>query len=540
MAYSLVLDSMFSPFLRSNALRMAARGVAASFSAGYCAFGDEQGAPGVAGEAYPTYSRADIKARCGGASTWVTYKDGVYDITEFINAHPGGAQKIKLAAGGSVEPFWRIYRQHLEQQAGVMDLLAPMRVGTLSAEDYASETCAAKTVDADDPYGDEPERHPALIVHGATPMNAESPPALLGDTYLTPNDLWYVRNHHPVPRLNGDAHEVALALASSPERGTSLAVGDLKSKFPRTEVTATMQCSGNRRGHMNQYGTTSGTAWGCGAASTATWAGVPLRDLVGELLDLGAAPLAAAKKLGLRHAIFEAADDMQASIPLEKALGELGDVLVAYEMNGAPIPRDHGGPLRVVVPGYAGVRNVKWVKRIVLSADTAVGAWERGMNYKAMPSHWKSKADLKGVDFATLPSIHELPTQCAFSAPAAGDAVDSDDESFEAKGWALGSAGRAVHRVEVSADGGATWTEASLDRGTDQPYGRAWAWTTWSCDLPIPAGPEPLTLLARAADLGGGAMPRTPEDVWNIRGLNNNSWHTVTLGRTVSAEDDDE
>ncbi|KAH8051115.1 molybdenum ion binding protein [Aureococcus anophagefferens] len=274
---------------------MAARGVAASFSAGYCAFGDEQGAPGVAGEAYPTYSRADIKARCGGASTWVTYKDGVYDITEFINAHPGGAQKIKLAAGGSVEPFWRIYRQHLEQQAGVMDLLAPMRVGTLSAEDYASETCAAKTVDADDPYGDEPERHPALIVHGATPMNAESPPALLGDTYLTPNDLWY--------------------------------------------------CSGNRRGHMNQYGTTSGTAWGCGAASTATWAGVPLRDLVGETLNLGAAPLAAAKKLGLRHAIFEAADDMQASIPLEKALGELGDVLVAYEMNGAPIPRDHGGPL---------------------------------------------------------------------------------------------------------------------------------------------------------------------------------------------------
>ena len=176
----------------------------------------------------------------------------------------------------------------------------------------------------------------------------------------------------------------------------------------------------------------------------------------------------------------------------------------------------------------------------MLSADTAVGAWEQGMNYKAMPSHWKSKADLKGVDFAKLPSIHELPTQCAFSAPAAGDAVDSDDESFEARGWALGSAGRAVHRVEVSADGGATWIEASLDRGTDQPYGRAWAWTTWSCDLPIPAGPEPLTLLARAADLGGGAMPRTPEDVWNIRGLNNNSWHTVTLGRTVSAEDDDE
>ena len=185
--------------------------------------------------------------------------------------------------------------------------------------------------------------------------------------------------------------------------------------------------------------------------------------------------------------------------------------------------------LRAIIPGYAGVRNVKWVQRVKLSSQEAEGAWQRGMNYKAMPSHWRTKQDLQGVDFASLPSIHELPVQCAFSSPAPGDALPVDEDSVEVKGWALGSAGRSIHRVEVSADGGETWVEADLEEGLDQPYGRAWAWTTWSAEVPVGSGP--VELVARAHDLGGGAMPRTPADVWNIRGLNNNSWPVARLER---------
>mmetsp|Transcript_17102 Transcript_17102/g.53384 ORF Transcript_17102/g.53384 Transcript_17102/m.53384 type:complete len:517 (-) Transcript_17102:1080-2630(-) len=481
-------------------------------------------------EPYPIYTRADVKRRDGkGGQTWVTYEDGVYDITDFVNAHPGGAQKIRLAAGASVEPFWRIYKQHLDPSVKIGDILQPMRVGTLDQADLEAEAAAAAAKADDDPYLNEPTRHPALTVHSAEPANMEAPPAMLGDPYLTPNELWYVRNHHPVPANAGDAHEVLVATPDA--AGATLSVAALREKYGETHVTATMQCSGNRRGHMNEHGKTSGTAWGCGAASTAKWTGVPLRTVVADALGLEGDLLAAARARGAAHVIFEAVDDMQASIPIEKALSELGDCLLAYEMNGEPIPRDHGGPLRAVVPGYAGVRNVKWVKRVVLSQDEAEGAWQQGMNYKAMPSHWRTKEDLQGVDFSKLPSIHELPTQCAFSAPAPGDAVAADEESFEARGWALGSAGRAIHRVEVSADGGATWIQADLDEGADQPYGRAWAWTTWSADVPLPATPGPVKLLARAHDLGGGAQPRTPADVWNIRGLNNNSWHSVTLGR---------
>jgi sulfite oxidase len=481
-------------------------------------------------EEYPVFTREEISKRDGKrGETWVTYKDRVYDISDFVNAHPGGAQKIKLAAGQSVEPFWRIYKQHLDPAVDIQQILEPMRIGTLDASDFAKETTINKEKKDDDPYKDEPERHPALCIHTAEPCNAEAPVAMLGDPYLTPTELWYVRNHHPVPLSDGDSH--VLSITTDHGNEVSLSVSDLKKNYDRTTVTATMQCSGNRRGHMNQYGKTSGTAWGSGAASTAEWAGVPLRVVVADLLFKDkSAPLSTAKALGASHVIFEAKDDMQASVPVEKALSELGDCLLAYEMNGAPIPRDHGGPLRAVVPGYAGVRNVKWVQKVKLSSQEAEGAWQRGMNYKAMPSHWRTKQDLQGVDFSQLPSIHELPVQCAFSSPAPGDSLPSDEESIEAKGWALGSAGRSIHRVEVSADGGETWVAADLEEGLDQPYGRAWAWTTWSAEVPVGSGP--VELVARAHDLGGGAMPRTPADVWNIRGLNNNSWPVARLERS--------
>ena len=87
----------------------------------------------------------------------------------------------------------------------------------------------------------------------------------------------------------------------------------------------------------------------------------------------------------------------------------------------SPFPETTAVRLRAIVPGYAGVRNVKWVQRVKLSSEEAQGAWQRGMNYKAMPSHWRTKQDLQGVDFSQLPSIHELPVQCAFSSPAPGD-----------------------------------------------------------------------------------------------------------------------
>jgi sulfite oxidase len=138
------------------------------------------------------------------------------------------------------------------------------------------------------------------------------------------------------------------------------------------QVAATLQCGGNRRGGMNSVAKTSGTAWGCGAISTAQWTGVSVRDV------LTAAGLKDPDAAGVAHVSFHAADDMCASVPVEKVFNPYGDVLLAWDMNGAPIPADHGAPLRAVVPGHVGVRNVKWVTRLEAGAQEAEGMWQRG------------------------------------------------------------------------------------------------------------------------------------------------------------------
>ena len=133
---------------------------------------------------------------------------------------------------------------------------------------------------------------------------------------------------------------------------------DALKSLPKTTITATLQCGGNRRREMNKVEPTSGIAWGPGAISTARWGGVRLRDLLlSQHPELRS--LRDAEARGIKHVVFEGADGMEASIPLEKAMSEYGDVLMAYEMNGAPVTHDHGFPVRAVVPGHVGVRNVK-------------------------------------------------------------------------------------------------------------------------------------------------------------------------------------
>jgi len=213
-----------------------------------------------------------------------------------------------------------------------------------------------------------------------------------------------------------------------------LSLDDLK-KMNKVEVVATLQCSGNRRGDMNQFGRTSGTPWGQGAISNAKWGGVKLTDVL-KLAGVDD-PISAQEKDGMEHVRFEALDGMSASIGIEKACSPYGDVIVAYEMNNSPLPRDHGFPVRIIVPGYAAVRNVKWVEKIKVSKVEAEGPWQRGLNYKTLPPSVK---DAKTVNLAAMPSMTEVSlfsgiTQIKSSeksaAPKPGDQI-----TVKACGWA--------------------------------------------------------------------------------------------------------
>ena len=504
----------------------------------------------------PIYSKAEIAEHVSPErGVWVTFQGGVYDITAFVQNHPGGIEKIMTAAGQSVEPYWSLYRQHLMPAAAgqppapkqhVAEILAPLKIGRMDPAELAAERTSKRAVD--DPYANEPERHAALKLISETPCSGETPQTLVNDNWLTPNGLFFVRNHHPVPRIDEAAYQ--LRVEGLGVTAHTFGLDELK-RLPKAEVTATLQCGGNRRGGLDEVKRTSGNAWGAGAISNATWGGVYLRDVLAHC------GLQSPMRRGVRHVQFEGDDGTKASIPATKAFSEYGDVLLAYEMNGEPLPPDHGFPLRAVVPGHVGVRNIKWLTKVVASDEEAEGVWQRGIAYK---SFGPSVTSLEGVDVAKGMPMQEMPVQSVITSPVAGAAVDEGEE-LTMRGFAWSGGGRGITRVECSADGGATWHTATLTDGAEQPLDRAWAWTFWECDVPVPpappqvaatpppppdegrttregaaappeAGTKPpsrVTLAVRAVDAAFNTQPPDAAQVWNLRGLANNSWHRVTV-----------
>eukprot|EP00466_Bigelowiella_natans_P010490 jgi/Bigna1/70661/fgenesh1_pg.12_\ len=129
---------------------------------------------------WPIYKRSEVaQHKTKDTRIWVTYKDGVYDITDFIEQHPGGMTRIMLAAGGAIDPFWALYQQHMVDN--VLSILKEYRIGSLSTEEVNT-----LQKDINDPYKNDPERHPALLVHKQKPFNAGTPPQLIPDNFLTP------------------------------------------------------------------------------------------------------------------------------------------------------------------------------------------------------------------------------------------------------------------------------------------------------------------------------------------------------------------
>lgn len=309
---------------------------------------------------------------------WVIYGDGVYDITSFITMHPGGKEKISLAAGGFLEPFWEVFTIHHKQ--AVYDILESLRIGDVdlkSLEVYMEAQEKKKVEQMADPFANEPARWEGLIPRSERPCNAETPPdALLASGHITNNTVFYVRNHFPVPDIKSDQHRLTLNIpTASGMKDVVLTIDDLK-KYKRHDVSATLQCAGNRRSDMSAAKPTQGLQWAQGAIGNAIWSGVFLSDV------LKAHGLSESLTREYPHVQFMGAEGYGASIPIEKALN--GDVLIAFEMNHEPLPRDHGYPLRVIVPGTVAARSVKWVQEITIAKEESISHWQR-KDYKVVP-----------------------------------------------------------------------------------------------------------------------------------------------------------
>src|SRR5205807_1059650 len=219
-----------------------------------------------------------------------------------------------------------------------------------------------------------------LVVHEREPFNAETGPAALAEGPLTATDAFYVRGHAAVPEIDPEAWR--LHVHGAVERDLDLSLVTLLEAFREREVTATLQCAGNRRAGLIAIRDIPGEApWGPGATGTATWTGVALA----EVLAL-AGPLREAAHVGFEGADLcpeaKPAQLFGGSIPFDKA--RRPEVLLAWAMNGEPLPLIHGAPLRVVVPGYIGARSVKWLERIEVRTRPWHGYFQN-VAYRLLP-----------------------------------------------------------------------------------------------------------------------------------------------------------
>lgn len=469
----------------------------------------------------PTFTKEEIsKHKNLESRVWVTYQDGVYDITEFIPQHPGGMEKVMLAAGSAVDPYWQVFAQH--NSAQVLEMLEEYRIGSVAAADVPSAAVPAHQ----GPYAMDPARSAILKVNTQEPFNAETPPVLLADDFITPNDLFFVRNHLPVPV--SEPATFTLEVTGEGLSPVTLTLEELKTKFPQYTVTATIQCAGNRREELGKVREVKGISWTGGAIGNTTWTGVKLRDV---LLYAGLKESDIEGKI--QHIHFEGLDKNPmtgecygASIPVEKAMDPLGDCLLAFAMNDSQLPRDHGYPLRALVPGTVGARNVKWLTKIVASSNEYDGQWQK-RDYKG----FSPSVNWSNVDFSKSPAIQELPIQSLICSPQEGASIDKEDDTVTVKGIAWSGGGRKVVRVDVSVDGGQTWVEAELKEGPNQKLRRAWAWSLWEASVTLAPTQHNMQLCCKAVDDSYNVQPDTTAPIWNLRGCLSNAWHRVNINR---------
>jgi sulfite oxidase len=244
--------------------------------------------------------------------------------------------------------------------------------------------------DKPDFYAADPVRPASQLVLSDRPWSSETDVAVLAQHPLTPNQDFYVRNHAPVPVIDPKAHRICFGYIDghrSDVETTSFSLDELEAKFGKHRITSVLQCGGNRGGEMMALGTTafSGTPYydiGPGMLGCAAWAGVKLRDVLAHVYPelFTAGDKEAAARAG-KHVVFEGADGYVASFPLAHVADPANDALLVTEMNDEPLPPDHGAPVRVLMPGSIGARNVKWVTKIRISDAETDACWN-GVYYK--------------------------------------------------------------------------------------------------------------------------------------------------------------
>ena len=322
---------------------------------------------------------------------------------------------------------------------------------------------------------------------------------------LTPVGLHYLLIHYDIPAV--DPETWRLEVGGRVARPLTLSLDELRSR-PAAESTVTMECAGNGRAQLSPRPFSQ--PWLVEAVGTARWRGVAARALLEEAQPLGDGVDVVFTGLdrgveGGEHQNYERA------LPLEQARRD--DVLLAYEMNGQPLPPQHGFPLRLVVPGWYGMTNVKWLGAITV-VNERFGGYQQERAYRMR----RDEADEGEPLTRMLPRALMVPPGVPEFIPRER-IVPLASCLLEGRAW---SGYAPIAAVEVSVDGGETWHAAALDEPPTSP----WAWRRWTFGW-HPHAPGRYVLVCRARDEAGNVQPADPP--WNVGGYANNAVQRIPV-----------
>lgn len=345
-----------------------------------------------------------------------------------------------------------------------------------------------------------------LVMINPAPYNAEAPPAALLEE-ITPTDLHYVRSNFAVPD-----HDGTLEIGGAVGSPTTLTLDDLRA-MPAHDHAVTLECAGNGRLHMRPLPT--GEPWGDYAVSTARWTGASLHEVLAlaEPAPQGVEVLAHGADHGPYHlqAILPETDQndlaFTRSLPIEDATDPASAILVAYEMNGQPLGRDHGAPFRLIVPRWYAVASVKWLTRLDVLTEPHTGEFQTGHYIYEWPDRPHEPVRLMRV-------------RARITDPQPGATLGEGSYTVRGKAW---SGTGPIVRVDVSLTGEGDWQTAQLE-----PPRGDYDWQDWSFTWDA-IGVGRHTLRARATDAAGNVQPDVPP--WNRLGYGNNAVEVIHIDR---------
>ena len=396
---------------------------------------------------------------------------------------------------------------------GAIPFAANMPGGLIPAAMAQGAPPAAPAAPKGPTYLNFPGKSDKLVVIGERPLVAETPEHLLDDD-TTPTEKFYIRNNGQIPEEAKESDKWKFTVEGEVNKKLELSLGELKSKYKAQTRRMVLECGGNGRSFFSPKA--SGNQWTNGGAGCAEWTGVPLADVL---------KAAGVKPSGIYTAHY-AADlhlsgdagkpTLSRGVRIAKAMDP--DCMIVWAMNGQPLPNIHGGPVRLMIPGWAGSASQKWLTRIVIRDKEHDGPGMTGTSYRLTVNPMVPGSKPDPNNFRILES---MPVRSIITSPGNGTKLSAGTRELKLRGasWA---GDLTVKHVDVSIDYGVTWQPTKLEKGKNR-----FDWQRWTASVKVPRDGY-YEIWARATDSNGHMQPHVAPN-WNPAGYGGNPMHRVAV-----------